>query len=371
MEEELRRRLVETQTRKVKELEKALSDTRRMSSEKIKALEQANLSLRRGVIPAAAPAARPRSSSPGGTGGGPRRGSPGRGADAEDEHGGLNASRTSSVDASDLPPRAPTEAVDYRRASGAEVSSLERALARVEGDNDRLRQQLASVQAELARVTQERVHPNADAASSLQAQVAHLEADVALHRRLLREAQENQRAAHAQWEDRMFQLRSNAQRDVEDVRRRHEVDVAQLREQHVQDLKRATASAGAGQHAAQLRDALASSAADVSKRDARKYLLMVAERLDVIERREQARAAEHQVVIDEARRVAESEMAIERQRTGLELRRKNQEIASFQLQLDGLLAEVAALTPLRDPTHASSYNATGAAAQGNSPGRRG
>jgi hypothetical protein len=350
VEEELRKRLVETQTRKVKELEKALAEARKNFSERVKALEHANLNLRRGVPSAAPPP-------------GPRGRPPSHNASREDAEMGEGLNRSRSASPGDrqqnvVPPMVPRRVehdVEFAPGDREELHGLQRLRRRLETENEDLRDQVTSLRGELSRVLA-KGRPDgasADIAASLQMQLSHHESELALHRRLLKEAQDNVRAAHQQAEDRVYQVRVASQRELEDMRYRHDATIKKLREEHAAEVQAIRKCAEASNHEADLRKLLAARP-DMSRQTARGYLLAVAERLDVLERREQAREAEHRHIIEEARRVAESELEIEKQRFDLALRRKNQEIAEFQLQLDYLLAELATLAP-----------------PGSSPGRKG
>ena len=357
MEEEMRIRLISAQSRKVKELEKQIFDAKRYYSEKIREQEQIILALRRG---------QPHEKN--------ARGTSAKVAKTKDDttqkplavhssnDNGLNEdtnerpcgipagqqeAKTQQEDPATVGPRPP-------RAVAAATTSPERVAAEeysARPDTLRALRELQEVirarDAEIgalrmalgeARRTQQ--HPSTSGiAATLQLQLEGAYEELAMQRRLLREAQEAQRQAHIMHEERLSAVKRDFQREADHMRQEHQASMEEARRK-IHDAERMAASTP--REILTVPDVVSGSSKGSGKA-VNKFLQLVRERLWAMEQQQASKEREYQRVLDEVRRMANFELNAEREKMDLLVRHKNTEIESYRAQLDELLVELASL----------------------------
>jgi hypothetical protein len=313
LQDEMKLRVLNAQSRKVKELEKTLTDTRKYYTDKVKELEHSVVLLRRGI--AANPPPSASSAVGGGEDGSPagdkRRSPPQQqqqgaarrsgsatssGNNKETHHAGDGKGASEAISTHHQNHRkvagdeAPVEGnkqhqviatgepeEDYAAAlstssasslpgggaprTAALVSSLQR-------ENLELKKQLDAVIQQTAAIvsTPSVAAASFGLASSLQAQLSSLAGELALHKRLLAESQEMTRKAHMDWEDRLLQQRREAAKEMQLVRTEHDTETMRLASRHDAELKQLIAKQEAAleQHAAMVSSGLSHSPAQPS-----------------------------------------------------------------------------------------------------------
>jgi hypothetical protein len=351
LEDEMKMRVLNAQSRKVKELEKTLVDTRKYYTEKVKELEHSVVLLRRGIsTPPGAGVSAPAQSD------GQQAKRPAAGA--RRSPGSSQAKKVESAEESleeegraGAAPNQPLEqpappSTNSNKHTSSSVN-LAPALLSLQNENLELKKQLdAMIQQTAALVSTPSVAAASfGLASSLQAQLSSLAAELSLHKRLLAEAQEMTRKTHSDWEDRLLSHRREAAKELQLLRTEHDSEVLRLHARHDAETKAllaqkeellrqvATARGGGG----------VATADRLSSKGVQGYLEAVAVKLQLLEHRQLAREAETEREIGEIRRVAAFETALERQKLQLAVEEKNQEILAFKGQLDQLLGDLAQL----------------------------
>lgn len=369
LEEEMRVRVLNAQTRKVKELEKQLSDSRKYYTDKLKEQEQTISLLRRGIAPTSAAAVnRSTTSAAGGAGdeqhephnnhtrgraGGSKGGVQSRYMNHHHHHSTSSSPVGCQTEiGGDVRLEFPTEkiAVTTTHVPSTASANFTNTVIALQQENLLLKQQLESLaQSSLASVTA--APPSAAAtsfhlASSLQSQIQALHNELALSRRLLTEAQEQGRLRANEHEDRVLRLRNEYQRELSLVRDEHNDEMHRAEERFHAELKLAMDRAeGMLSQQAEMRLGGIGSKHHQSK--SHDYLRLVTERLHILEHRQAAQELDAQREIEEIRRVAQFEVAVERQKADLLLQQKNQEIERFRMELDTLLSDLARLQTVR------------------------
>lgn len=317
LEEEMKQRLLCTQTRKVKDLEKTLNDTRRFYTEKIREQDRIIQGLRRG-----APQTTLKHSIA--VGEKKREGRP-------EEKGNEISTRCSIGSQTTITSSAP----DVAR----QVHSLM-------NQNAELKQQLqAQLDAFAQRVAVGETVPqslyatSAGPASLLQSQLHASHEEIAMLRRLLQEAQEAHRQSHLQWEEKLYRQRQEEAREAASAREEHNSELFKLKQAFAAEKQLLLKSFEANE--ALHNDLLSSFHNGVGSKDVQRHLQAVAERLKALEHRQLQKEADSQRAIEEVKRIAEFEMAMEKQKMELLIQQKNHEIDQFRLQLDSLLSDLA------------------------------
>lgn len=376
LEEEMRVRVLNAQTRKVKELEKQLGDSRKYYTDKLKEQEQTIVLLRRGIAP---PSSHGKSHSSAGAAHGDESGDDHHTRSATGlPHGNPSGTKSSAKSRylSHLAPhgRGALHSVECQTDLGGDIgapfpvqriatttthvpstasANFTNTVIALQQENLLLKQQLeALAQSSLASVTAAPPSMAATSfhlASSLQSQIQALHNELALSRRLLTDAQEQGRLRANENEDRCARLRSEHQREMALVREEHheelrrcedrchvEVKLAMERAEHM--LAEQAALGTAPPHGKQQQ---------VTSPQQRDYLRLITERLHMLEYRQNIQEMDAQREIDEIRRVARFEIAIEKEKTELLVQQKNQEIEHFRIELDTLLKDMAQLQTIR------------------------
>jgi hypothetical protein len=370
LEEEMRVRVLNAQTRKVKELEKQLADSRKYYTEKLKEQEQAIVMLRRGITTTAKTHTTNTNANT----------AIDESATHDSEHHATSAARkskpnqTSSRYLSHVASphsRGPSHSIECQTEIGGDVTSafptqrvavttthvpstasanFTNTVIALQQENLLLKQQLeALAQSSLASVTA--APPSVAAtsfhlASSLQSQIQALHNELALSRRLLTEAQEQGRLRANENEDRFIRIRAEHQRELALVREEHTEEMRRCENRCHAEVKLAMDRAEA-ELGGSYRGGRKGSASISSSPQHQDYLRLVTERLHILEHRQASQEMDTQREVDEIRRVAQFEIAVEKQRTELLVQQKNQEIEHFRLELDTLLRDLAQLQTVR------------------------
>ena len=365
LEDEMKMRVLNAQSRKVKELEKQLTDARKYYTEKVKELEHSVVLLRRGIAPSS-------SSAPGGESSTnhsstqddqkpqPKRAGPAKrnGQQAQQQAGQTKKEASPASTASQQQHGGQQEDEEHvteaavaafsstQIAAGPSFSSQAPALISLQRENIELKKQLEAMMQQVATLasTPNIASASFGLASSLQTQLNHLSAELALHKRLLLESQEMTRQSNQQWEDRLLQHRRDHAKELQLIRTEHDGEVIRLQSRHDQELKALIDKQE--QILSQHRQDLVSGSQKVtaiSSKGVQGYLEAVGVKLQLLEHRQLSREAETEREIAEIRRVAQFETALEKQKLVLAVEEKNQEIHRFKTQLDQLLSDLAQL----------------------------
>ena len=385
IEEEMRLRLQSAQTRKVKELEKTLAETRRYYTERVKDLETQVLALRRG-----APIA------------GHGKANSGQGhhphhhiAAANDvpftpREGGEWEGATALPDGPPMRRGAATD--DYvsrkedketsRRTTGLNESSADAAggaeggpvaaprLEELLRDNASLKRELAATKAYIAATSAARQPssvapsaaepPTAHAASRhvadntsqappppelhhprLLMQIAEYQQEIVFLNRTLRDAQDAMRRQQSETEDEARQLRSQHQRSIERLKREYQAEVDEAKWTAMQEVHRLAM--------ANQREQLVASAAQ-NGGDEAKYLRSLTRQVQALESEHAEAIAAYRRQLDDAKRFATMELQREQHRSELAIAQKNTELEACRAELHSLLQDVARLTGTRGGT---------------------
>eukprot|EP00756_Hemistasia_phaeocysticola_P004640 Hpha_TRINITY_DN12930_c0_g3::TRINITY_DN12930_c0_g3_i1::g.164287::m.164287 len=127
--------------------------------------------------------------------------------------------------------------------------------------------------------------------------------------------------------------------ELQKLREQHQVALTEQRKQWDSDVQRLQQICD--------RDRAHVDLAALRKGDQLQYLNAVKERLDAVERRHAARESEMARALEEAKRMAEFELDVQRQKMDLVIQSKNNDIDRFRLQLDALLGELELLRDQR------------------------
>nr|CCD13388.1 unnamed protein product [Trypanosoma congolense IL3000] len=175
--------------------------------------------------------------------------------------------------------------------------------------------------------------------SYMQTQITNMTSELAATRRSLEENQQSIGNMHVQWDDRLLAVKKDYQAQLQCVQQRHDEDIARIRDHH-QELKSLVERQENDRNLCVFKkvDKLTSKGPRV-----REFLLSVVERLSYLERCQIQRDREVELEMMKIKRVADFEIALERQKAEILLEEKNQQIRGFQAQLDQLLATVALL----------------------------
>jgi hypothetical protein len=398
VEEEMKLRLAATQTRKTRELEKALAETRRFYGEKVHALEQQLAGFRRGDHHRTQPAATAHGASGAGSHVSPTphfalpvassSSSGGAAADAAPAvtaRASRSRSPTRSAAASHggqpAPPPQQQQLLQHQSAQFGAMGivvmtpsgpmmlpnggaggmagfagSMAPAPMLVQVPDAATQQRATMLEARVRSLEEENRFLQRDvaagslstgAAAALQAQLAEAQREVATLQRLLRDSHETHRRTAHELEERLAAERTAAARESERVAAGHRDELKALQTRCDAEIRLRADSVASRQlmaFSSGLANVMgADLGANCGTGELRRYLLLLAERVHCLERQLAAAESEHARQLAEVRRVAEFDLEVERQRMGVALKQKNVEIDSFRVQLDRMLAQIADL----------------------------
>lgn len=218
-------------------------------------------------------------------------------------------------------------------------------------ENDALRNQLSHATSDMTRNSfamsppQDAGPPSAFSPqlfSSMQKQLGTITAELEVYKRLLMESQESLRDAHARWEERLVTVRQSYQCQIQQIRQEHNDDIKRIQDHHQQEVKSIAEEVQAAEEASKTCQKLVYGIPE-DPRHSRAFLQSVAERLAYLERRHVQKERETAHEIAEVRRVANFELTLAKQRAELLIEQKNQQIHEFRLQLDQLVASLSLL----------------------------
>lgn len=368
LEEEMKVRVLNAQTRKVKELEKQLQDARKYYSEKAKEQDATISLLRRGIAPPSASTAVGAASSKSEAAEGSSSSQhPARsGRQNRSRHNSSSSMERCSVESqteisgvhSPFPTASNVTTVLSHAVPSTASPTFASTVIALQQENVLLKQQLeAMAQTALSSVA---TSPSGGGAASfqlamtLQQQLQQLHGEVALHKRLLAEAQEASRTQSNSHEDRILRLRQEHQRDLQFHKDQHDEEMRRCEERHQAELRLALDRADAilqhtkddmthfdtatGMPSNKKRSGVHGASPAVQE-----YLKLVSERLQLLEHRQAVKELDARKEIDDIRKVAQFEAAVHKQKFDLMIEQKNHEIERFRVELDTLLGDLAQL----------------------------
>eukprot|EP00658_Telonema_sp_P-2_P045376 TRINITY_DN33327_c0_g1_i2.p1 TRINITY_DN33327_c0_g1~~TRINITY_DN33327_c0_g1_i2.p1 ORF type:complete len:195 (-),score=26.93 TRINITY_DN33327_c0_g1_i2:245-829(-) len=170
--------------------------------------------------------------------------------------------------------------------------------------------------------------------------------DVYKRQRLLQEAHDTSRSTISECDTRLAQARREWGDEIVRMNDKHVDDVSKLRRAHEQEI---------GELMGRLSEAKEYSRASFTKtvvdnlhRGGNKsgftdYVRLVTERLQVLEERQIVKEKEFATQLAEIKRLAEYELAVEKEKCDLLIDQKNNEIRRFRVEMDDLLTDMARL----------------------------
>lgn len=195
----------------------------------------------------------------------------------------------------------------------ADIAQLSREAEKLRGELDAAKRRELEKTAEASRVGEQLTASLAERERAA-GETARLEGAV----RSLQEQLDMKSQSHAA---ELHQMREQHQSALTEQRKQWDADVQRL--QQINDRDRAHVDL-----------------ASLRKGDQLQYLNAVKERLDAVERRHASRESEMARALEEAKRMAEFELDVQRQKMDLVIQSKNNDIERFRLQLDALLGEL-------------------------------
>ncbi|KAH9593434.1 hypothetical protein LSM04_005118 [Trypanosoma melophagium] len=178
--------------------------------------------------------------------------------------------------------------------------------------------------------------------SSMQAQINTLIAEQTIYKRLLMESQESLRDAHTRWDERLLTARQEYQLQVQRIRQEHNDEIARIQEHHQREVHSIVEQNRSAEEASRVCEKLLQSSSN-DPRQSHTFLQSVAERLVYLERRQERKEREFAYEIAEVKRVADFELSLMKQKAEMMIEQKNHQIHEFRLQLDHLLSSLALL----------------------------
>ncbi|ORC89187.1 viral A-type inclusion protein [Trypanosoma theileri] len=178
--------------------------------------------------------------------------------------------------------------------------------------------------------------------SSMQAQINTLTAEQTIYKRLLMESQESLRDAHARWDERLLMARQEYQLQIQRIRQEHNDEIARIQEHHQRELHSIVEQNRSAEEASKVCEKIFQISSNDSKHN-QTFLQSVAERLAYLERRQEQKEREAAHEIAEVKRVADFELSLMKQKAEMMIEQKNHQIHEFRLQLDHLLSSLALL----------------------------
>ena len=347
LEEEMRGRLATTQTKKVAELEKQVVDTRKYYTERLKSQEMVIQSLRRGG------------------GGGAKSGV--KSAHHQDVSTSVvckaaacqtrlvgpvrskRAASSSSEGSSDSDSQR-----RRRRSNRHSKPDISRELA-LEREMHELRAMVAVLSRQPPQT--EVLDPststsNVGLLSAFQRQVVGLQQELAVHKRLLSEAQEAVRNTVQECDTRIAQARREWGDEIVRMNENHGETLIKMRRSHEDEMRALTTRLAEAKDAASksfTRSVIegvrggAKGGSRGSKEGFSEYVQLVTDRLQILEERQIVKEKEFATQIEEIRRLADYELAVEKQKRDLLIDQKNNEIKRFRVEMDELLLDMSRL----------------------------
>ncbi|KAH8608850.1 hypothetical protein ERJ75_001238200 [Trypanosoma vivax] len=209
-------------------------------------------------------------------------------------------------------------------------------------ENEMLRNELTQLKkmgeyplSSLAPVNTLSVATSESLVSSLHAQISSLTSELLSYKRLLSESQEALRDLYTRRDDRLLMAKEEHNAQLHRIREMHNSDIERIQEQHKQEMRSIVEQCRVMGEKSCIRKILAQLPDD--KLCSRAFLQRVADRLVALEQQQVQREREVVREISEIKRVADFEIALVKQKSEMLLEEKNQQIQDFQLQLDQLL----------------------------------
>ncbi|AAZ13053.1 hypothetical protein, conserved [Trypanosoma brucei brucei TREU927] len=185
------------------------------------------------------------------------------------------------------------------------------------------------------------IPPPMQVISTMQAQIASLTSQLEVAKRLLEESQQSLGEAHARLDERLRSARREYQAQLQCIQQSYRDDIEHIKDSHKKELMSIT-------ELKQVCEGNSWICKDISRLPLNRsriqaFLQSVSERLSYLEKRQAQKEKEALHRIEEIRRVADFEIVLTKQKAEMIVEEKNQQIQGFRLQLDHLLETLALL----------------------------